>query len=119
MIFITARYSIKAGMCLRANGANVKDADVGRQQGIERAKISFSGNGLRTIKVSKLLPGMDARIRPAAAGEVNILFQDGRKRLLDRLLHGVGVVLYLPSAVSRAFIGNFQKITHDANQFNE
>src|ERR1700722_1296778 len=54
---------------------------------------------------------MDAAVRAGASRQQKTLPEDGRKRLFNLSLDGIGVLLDLESAVVISFISEFEKIS--------
>lgn len=57
------------------------------------------------------LCGVHTGICTAAAGGINGLAQYGAERLVQKLLHGYRVGLYLPTMITRTVISQFNKVT--------
>ncbi len=88
-------------------------ADIGREVGIDAeqpATVAALGHG---VEMNDLPRRVDARIRPAGTGDLDVLVGHDGKRLLEALLHTDAVFLALPAVVRRAVVFDAERNAHD------
>ena len=81
------------------------DHNVRGQVGVQGVGQALRRDGGAGAKIGHVGPGMDARVGPAAAGDVNPVAHHRLGRRLQGPGHGDQVLLHLPAVIRRAQIG--------------
>lgn len=115
VIRILALDGIETGMRVVGNGRHCRHGYVVRQDEIEFVyQLGAVGHGLRAIEMGHIIRGVDPRVGTPRAHRLHLLAQQGGQRLFQCVLHRGRRGLALPSAVCRAVVTEFYKVTHDS-----
>src|SRR5690606_11095861 len=111
-IIIGSGQRIESGMRRFSHFVQMVNINVLRKKSVNPMK-KISGNFLSHIKMCEHLPGVDARIGSAGAGERNGLTKHCGESFFHYLLYADVFRLPLPTVILLAVICKFQKIPHE------
>lgn len=101
VLFLNARAD---GIEVLRRGDSVDHGDVRREAGIDRERYTVDRDRAIGAEIGTVAPRMHARVRAAAANDLDRLAADLRERALERFGDGDVRLLHLPAVIGRAVI---------------
>src|SRR5690606_19986254 len=111
-VAVTARHGAEAGVEILRHGARPVEVDIRRQVAVRAQHPAALGADRLGIEMRDLVEGMHAGIGAAGADQFHRMIGNAGKRLLDPLLHAVGMALLLPAAVGAAVVFDAYRHSH-------
>ena len=113
VVVVGARGGTEACMGIGLHGLHLLHGDVLGKQAIELVGKTGAIDLLLGIEVGYHLQGMHTGIGAAGTDNGCLLTKKCREGLLQALLHGDAIGLYLPAMVGCAIVGQGDEVTHD------
>ena len=116
VVLVGAALGVEAGVQVRSHLEQVEDDDLFRQEVVEledQLPALVSGESLLRVEVGVVGTGVHAGVGASAAGHGHtLLVQQQRQAVLEGLLHGRVVRLYLPAEKRGAVVCQMEEVAH-------
>ena len=112
IVVIGARGGTEACMGIGRHGLNALHSDIGREQAVELVGKAGAIDLLLGVEVGYHLQRMHTGIGAPGTDNGSVLAQECGECLLQALLHGDAIGLYLPAMIGCAVVGEGDEVTH-------